>query len=92
MESTVIAIMLASAVVFWNAPFATCLIPVNQTLRRHWRHILFVVVLLLLIASETHTGSLAIPATRGTAETYAAACRQNPGALPVATLSTPPVF
>ncbi len=62
MESTIIAIMLAVAVVFWNAPFTACFIPLNLTWQRLGRHLLFGIVLLLLIMSQTHTAPADIPA------------------------------
>ena len=92
MESTVIAIMLASAVVFWNAPFAAYLIPAGKILQRYSRRILFVILLLLLAASETHTSSLVIPASRCPSETYAAACHENPKVLTITALNAPPIF
>ncbi len=92
MESTVIAIMLASAVVFWNAPFAAYLIPINRTLQRHWRHILFVILLLLLITSQTHTSPSAIPTARCKGQAYTAACDANLKTLSITTLGASSIF
>lgn len=92
MESTIIAIMLASAVVFWNAPFAVYAIPINKVLRRHWRHILFVILLLLLITSQTHTSPSAIPTARCKGQAYATACHASQKALTITTLSAPSIF
>lgn len=92
MESTVIAIMLASVVVFWNAPFAAYLIPVNRTLQRHWRHILFVILLLLLITSQTHTSPATIPTARCKGQAYATACDASLKTLTITTLAAPSIF
>lgn len=92
MASTIIAIMLASAVVFWNAPFAAYLVPVNRALQRHWRHILFVILLLLLITSQTHTSPSTIPTARCKGQAYVTACDTSLRTLTITTLSTPVVF
>jgi len=92
MESTVIAIMLASVAVFWKAPFVVSLIPVAKTLQPRWRQIVFVILLLAVITAQTHTGPLTIPAARCMGETYATACHESLKALTIITLNAPPVF
>lgn len=64
MESTVIAIMLASVAVFWKAPFAVYLIPAVKTLQQRWRQIVFVILLLALIMAKTHADPLAFQYVR----------------------------
>jgi len=92
MESTVIAIMLASVAVFWKAPFAVCLIPAAKTLQHRWRQIIFIILLLALITSQTHTAPLAAQAARCRGETYAAACQESLKMLTIPTLNTQPIF
>jgi len=52
MNSTAIALLLATTVVLWQAPF---LKPLLQIWRRRWRVALFIGVLVLLYATATHT-------------------------------------
>jgi hypothetical protein len=55
MDSTVIAILLASVAVFYKAPFVISLVSVAKILQRRWRHIVFVILALALITAQTHS-------------------------------------
>jgi len=77
MESTVIAIMLASVAVFWKAPFVISLIPVAKILQRRWRHIVFVILSLALITAQTHSRPFINQAASSSDETSPATCRKG---------------
>jgi hypothetical protein len=53
MISTVIIILLAGTIVFWNAPFS--IMPFYRIFRRRWRLILFIILLSYLFTAQTHT-------------------------------------
>jgi hypothetical protein len=74
MESTIIVILLASAVVLWKAPFSFYLLALMRTLYRRWRVVIFVILLLALIAAQTHTNSATTPTTGFSGETK---CRKS---------------
>jgi len=77
MESTVIAIMLASVAVFWKAPFAVSLIPAAKTSLRRWRHVLFVILSLALISAQTHTKPSSNRTASSSDEASPATCRKS---------------
>ncbi len=53
MVSTIIAVLLAGAVILWNAPFSVR--SILQAVHRHRRWVLLTVLLIALGAAETHT-------------------------------------
>ncbi|GEM_PF-3987147 len=59
MDSTIIAILLASAVIFWKAPFSSSFIPLVHMLHRRWRQAILVILLLAVTAVPTHIDSAA---------------------------------
>ena len=77
MESTVIAILLASVAVFYKAPFVISLISVAKILQRRWRHIVFVILSLILITAQTHTRPLSNQTASSAGEISPATCRKS---------------
>jgi hypothetical protein len=61
MVSTIIVILLAGAVILWNAPFS--IRPIFRMAQRRWRRVLLVALLIALGAAETHTSTPSKQAT-----------------------------
>jgi hypothetical protein len=55
MVSTIIAILLAGAVILWNAPFS--IRPFFRVAHRRWRWALLAALLAVLGSAETHTST-----------------------------------
>jgi hypothetical protein len=55
MISTIIVILLAAVAIFWKAPFPMA--PIYGLVRRRWRWILFILLLISLFTAQTHTSA-----------------------------------
>jgi hypothetical protein len=73
MASTFIAILLASVVIFWHAPFFPSLVPPAKALLRRWRAVVWVILLLALITTQSHTS----PAASFSAKKAAGKCQSS---------------
>jgi hypothetical protein len=59
MGSTIIAVLLASAVLFWHSPFSFK--PIWRIVHRRWRWALLSVLLTALGSTKTHTATALTP-------------------------------
>jgi len=75
MDSTIIAILLAGAVIFWKAPFPSSFIPLVRMLHRRWRQAVLVILLLAVTAVPTHIDSAASQSGNFTGKKPAGKCR-----------------
>ena len=77
MVSTVIALLLAGAVIFWNTPFSLSFLTLRRMLYRVRRRVVLVVLLFAVISVQPHTDHSSSPAANFSDEKPAKTCHHT---------------